>query len=201
MIRVLIAGGQRLPREAVAAVLSGEPGMQVVSQVALGTEVVASARRTRPNVALLDVELAGLDGVSAAARLKSVLPDCRVIVVTTPNRPDVLRSALAAQVEGFLSKGASIDALTATVRRVAHGDRVLDPQAVTEALHGPGNPLGARDVDILRLAARGRTPDEIAVALHLSPGTIRNNLAAINRKVGARNRIEAIRIAADRGWI
>ncbi|MFC9438611.1 DNA-binding response regulator [Nocardia sp. NPDC057030] len=201
MIRVLIAGGQRLPREAVAAVLSGVPGIQVVAQVELGTEVLASARRTRPNVALLDAELAGLDGISAGARLKSVLPDCRVIIVTTPDRPDVLRAALAAQVEGFVSKGASIDALTDTVRRVAHGDRVLDPRAVTEALHGPGNPLNARDVDILRLAARGRTPAEIAAALHLSPGTMRNNLAAIKHKVGARNRIEAIRIATDRGWI
>ncbi|MEU7144368.1 response regulator transcription factor [Nocardia sp. NPDC046473] len=201
MIRVLLAGGQRLPREALAAVLSGTPGVQVVSQVSLGTEVVSSAQRARPNVALLDADLPGMDGVSAAARLRSILPDCRVIIVTAPNRPDVLRSALAARVDGFLSKGASIDALTDTVRRVARGDRVLEPQAVAEAMHGPGNPLSTRDIDMLRLAAQGRTPDEIAAALHLSPGTIRNNLAAINRKVGARNRIETIRIAAGRGWI
>ncbi|WP_194838029.1 response regulator transcription factor [Nocardia sp. XZ_19_369] len=201
MIRVLIAGGLRLPREALAAVLSGVPGVQVVSQVGLGSAVVPGALRTRPNLALLDADLPGLDGVSAAAQLKSAVPECRVIIVTGPSRPDVLRAALAVRVEGVLSKGASIEALTDAVRRVAHGDRVLEPQAVAEALGGSENPMTARDLEILRLAAQGRTPGEIAEALHLSAGTVRNNLAAINRKVGARNRIEAIRIAVGRGWI
>ncbi|WP_107657783.1 response regulator transcription factor [Nocardia suismassiliense] len=201
MIRVLIAGGLRLPREALAAVLSSELGVQVVSQVSLGSEVVAGALRTRPNLALLDADLPGLDGVSAAAQLKSAVPGCRVIIVAGPSRPDVLRAALAVRVEGVLSKGASIEALTDTVRRVAHGERVLEPQAVAEALGGTDNPLTARDLEVLQLAAQGRTPGEIAEALHLSAGTGRNNLAAINRKVGARNRIEAIRIAVGRGWI
>ncbi|WP_378738841.1 DNA-binding response regulator [Nocardia brasiliensis] len=201
MIRVLIADNLRLPREALAAVLSGEPGMQVVALVARGNEIVPSALRARPNVALVDINLAGLDGVSAATQLKSTLPGCRIIIVTTPNRPDALKSALAAGVDGLLSKGASIEALTDAVRRVSRGDRVLEPQTVAEALHAPGNPLNERDVDILQLAAQGQTPGEIAETLHLSPGTIRNNLAAINRKVGARNRIEAIRVAATRGWI
>lgn len=201
MIRVLIAGGQRLTREALAAVLTNAPGVQVVAQVPLGTEVVPSARRTRPNVALLEAELPGLDGISAATQLRSVLPDCRVIIVTAPNRPDVLSAALAAKVAGFLSRGASIDALTDAVRRVARGDRVLEPEAVAEAMRVPDNPLSARDIEIVRLASQGRTPEEIGAALHLSAGTVRNNLAAINRKVGARNRIEAIRVAVSRGWV
>ncbi|GAA5093047.1 response regulator transcription factor [Nocardia iowensis] len=201
MIRVLIAGSLRLPREAMATVLSGVPGIQVVSQVSLGTEVVPSALRTRPNLALLDADLAGLEGVSAAVQLKSVLPSCRVVLVTPPHRPDLLKSALGAQVEGLLSKAASIGALTDTVHRVAHGERVLEPHTVAEALRVPGNPLSARDIDILRLAAQGRTPGEIAATLHLSAGTIRNNLAAINHKLGTRNRIEAIRLSTQRGWI
>ncbi|NNH75260.1 response regulator transcription factor [Nocardia uniformis] len=201
MIRVLFAGSLRLPREAMATVLSGVPGVDVVAQVPLGTDVVPSALRTRPTIALLDADLAGLDGVSAAVQLKSALPGCRVLLMTPPNRPDLLRSALAARVEGLLSKDVSISALTDAVCRVARGERVLEAHTVAEVLHMPGNPLGARDIDILRLAAAGRTPGEIAAALHLSPGTIRNILAAINRKLGARNRIEAIRIATHSGWI
>lgn len=201
MIRVLIAGSLRLPREALATILAGESGVEVVAQVSLGTDVVPSALRTRPNLALLDANLTGLDGVSAATQLKTALPDCRVVMVMAPHRPDLLRSALDARVEGLLSTGASIAALTDTVRRVAHGESVLEPQAVAQALRGPANPLSARDIDILRLISQGHTPDEIGAALHLSPGTVRNNLAAINRKVGTRNRIETLRTAARHGWI
>lgn len=201
MIRVLIADGLRLPREALSAVLSLETGVHVVAQVARGDDVVPSALRVRPNVVLLDVNLPGLDGVSAAAQLKAALPACRVIVVTAHERPDVLGAALKTGVEGFMGKGASVKELAEAVRKVARGDRVLDPRIVADALHAPDNPLGPRDIDILRLAAQGHTPAEIAEVLHLSPGTVRNNLAAINRKVGARNRIETIRVASARGWI
>ncbi|MFI1253793.1 DNA-binding response regulator [Streptomyces netropsis] len=201
MIRVLIADGLRLPREALSAVLSSEPGMQVVSQVPRGDEVVPSALRARPHVALLDVNLPVMDGVSAAAQLKAALPACRVIIVTALERPGSLRAALTTGVEGFIGKGASVKELAETVRKVARGDRVLDPRIVADALHAPDNPLGPRDIDILRLTAQGHTPAEIAESLHLSPGTVRNNLAAINRKVGTRNRIETIRTASTRGWI
>lgn len=201
MIRVLIGGGPRLPREAMAAVLSALPGLRVVAQVGLGTEVVPCALRTDPTIALLDADLPGLDGISAAARLHAVLPGCRVVLVTPPHRPDLLRAALTAEVDGLVSRGAPLTALTEAVSQVAQGRRAIEPQAFVEALRAPGNPLGAREVETLRLAAQGRTPGEIAAALHLSAGTVRNNLAAINRRIGARNRIEAIRIATARGWI
>ncbi|MGX1770692.1 LuxR C-terminal-related transcriptional regulator [Nocardia brasiliensis] len=201
MIRVLIAGSLRLPREALATILAGESSVEVVAQVSLGTDVVPSALRNRPNLALLEANLAGLDGISAATQLKAALPGCRVVMVMPPHRPDLLRSALDARVEGLLSTGASIAALTDTVRRVAHGESVLEPQAVEEALRGPANPLSARDIDILRLVSQGYTPIEIGAALHLSPGTVRNNLAAVNRKLGTRNRIETLRAAARHGWI
>ncbi|MGK5732925.1 response regulator transcription factor [Streptomyces sp. URMC 124] len=201
MIRVLVADGLRLTREALSAVLASEPGVHVVAQVPRGDDVVPSALRTRPNVALLDANLPGLDGISAAAQLKAALPACRIIIVTSPDRPGALRTALKTGVEGFVSKGASVRELTDTVRTAARGERVLDPQIVADALHAPDNPLSERDIAILRLAAQGRTPQEIAGTLHLSPGTVRNNLAAINRKTGARNRIEAIRTAATHGWI
>ncbi|MEU7148964.1 response regulator transcription factor [Streptomyces sp. NPDC045470] len=201
MIRVLVADGLRLTREALSAVLASEPGVHVVAQVPRGDDVVPSALRTRPNVALLDANLPGLEGISAAAQLKSALPACRIIIVTAPDRPGALRTALKTGVDGVVSKGASVRELADTVRTAARGERVLDPHIVADALHAPDNPLSERDVAILRLAAQGHTPQEIAGTLHLSPGTVRNNLAAINRKTGARNRIEAIRTAATHGWI
>ncbi|WP_424888240.1 response regulator [Streptomyces sp. XH2] len=201
MIRVLIADGLRLPREALSAVLSSEPGVRVVSQAPRGDAVVPSALRTRPDVALLDADLPGLDGVTVAAQLKAALPCCRVIIVTAPERAASLRAALSTGVDGVLGKGLSVKELAEAVRKVARGDRILDPQLVTDALHAPDNPLSRRDIGILRLAAQGHTPAEIAEVLHLSPGTVRNNLAAINRKVGTRNRIETIRTASARGWI
>lgn len=201
MIRVLIASSLRLPREAIATVLSGIPGVQVVAQVGVGPEVTPCALRTDPNIAVLDADLPALDGISTAIRLRSALSGCRVVLVTPPNRPDLLARALRSPVDGLLSRSASLDALTDTVNRVARGERVVEPYAVAEALQAPDNPLNAGEMDTLRLAAQGHTPAEIGAALHLSAGTIRNRLAAINRKVGARNRIETIRIASTRGWI
>ncbi|WP_171170745.1 response regulator [Streptomyces sp. I05A-00742] len=201
MIRVLIADGLRLTREALSVVLASEPGMHVVAQVPRGDEVVPQALRTRPTVALLDADLPGLDGISAAKQLKAALPPCRIVILTTPERAGALRTALEVGVEGCMSKGVSVKELTDSVRKVARGERVLDPRLVTHALHAPDNPLSDRDRELLRLAAHGHTPQEIAEVLHLSPGTVRNNLAAINRKVAARNRIEAIRTASARGWI
>lgn len=201
MIRLLIADGLRLTREALSVVLASEPGMQVVAQVPRGDEIVPNALRTRPTVALLDTHLPGLDGLSAAAQLKAALPSCRVVILTTLERASALRTALEVGVDGFMSKGVSVNDLTDSVRRVARGDRVLDPRLVTDALHTPVNPLSERETDLLRLAAHGHTPPEIAEILHLAPGTVRNNLAAVNRKVGARNRIEAIRTASAHGWI
>ncbi|MET7362476.1 response regulator transcription factor [Streptomyces sp. NPDC005562] len=201
MIRLLIADGLRLTREALAVVLASEPGMQVVAQVPRGDEIVPNALRTCPTVALLDAHLPGVAGIPAAAQLKAVLPACRIVILTTLERAGALRTALEVGVEGVMSKGASVSELSDSVRRIARGDRVLDPRLVTDALHTPDKPLSERDTDLLRLAAHGHTPPEIAAILHLSPGTVRNNLAAINRKVGARNRIEAIRTASARGWI
>ncbi|WP_433549475.1 response regulator transcription factor [Streptomyces sp. CA-294286] len=198
---MLIADGLRLTREALSVVLASEPGLHVVAQVSRGDEIVPNALRTGATLALLDADLPGLDGISAAAQLKAALPSCRIVVLTTLERAGALRTALEVGVEGVMSKGVSVNELTDSVRKVARGGRVLDPRLVADALHTPSNPLSERDTDLLRLAAHGHTPPEIAELLHLSPGTVRNNLAAINRKVGARNRIEAIRTAAARGWI
>ncbi|WP_425474309.1 DNA-binding response regulator [Streptomyces alboniger] len=198
---MLIADSLRLTREALSVVLASEPGMHVVAQVPRGDEIVPNALRARPTVAVLDAELPGLDGTTAAARLRAALPSCRIVILTTSERAGALRTALEVGVEGFMSKGVSVKELTDSVRKVARGERVLDPRLVADALHAPENPLSERDTEILHLAARGHTPPEIAGILHLSPGTVRNNLAAINRKVGARNRIEAIRTASARGWI
>ncbi|WP_029900316.1 response regulator transcription factor [Nocardia brasiliensis] len=201
MIRVLIAGGLRLPREAMAAVVADIPGVRVVAQVGTGPQVTPCALRTDPTLAVLDTDLPGLDGIAAAQRLRSAVASCRIVLVTPPNRPDLLRRALEVPVDGLLSRSASLDALTHIVSRVAHGETVIEPHVVAEALHTPDNPLSASDIDILRLAARGHTPEEIGVALHLSAGTIRNRLAAINRKSGTRNRIETLAVATRRGWI
>ncbi|MGV9411618.1 response regulator transcription factor [Nocardia sp. NPDC003693] len=201
MIRVLIAGALRLPREAMAAAVADIPGVQVVAQVSTGQEVTPCALRTDPNIAVLDADLPGVDGIATAQRLRSALARCRIVLVTPPNRPDLLQRALTVPVDGLLSRGASLDTLTDTVSRVAHGEQVIEAHAVAEALRTPGNPLSDSDIDILRLAARGLTPQEIGAVLHLSTGTIRNRLAAINRKSGTRNRIETLAIATRRGWI
>ncbi|MFF2774401.1 DNA-binding response regulator [Streptomyces sp. NPDC058052] len=201
MIRILLAEDMHLIRGALVALLGLEPDMEVVAEVARGDEVVPAAVAHRPTVAVLDVEMPGADGLTAARELRAVLPECRILVLTALGRPEVLRSALAAQVSGFMLKDAPPDRLADAVRRVAAGERVVDPELAATALMAKESPLTARETDVLRLAADGGELAGIARELHLSQGTVRNYLGAAVTKLDARNRLDAVRIAREQGWL
>jgi two-component system response regulator DesR len=200
-IRLLLADDQALVRGALAALLALEPDLEVVAEVGRGDAVVAEAQRTRPDVALLDVEMPGLDGISATAALRAALPSCRVLVVTTFGRPGYLRRAMAAGASGFVVKDTPARQLADAVRRVAAGLRVVDPTLAAETLATGENPLTPRETDVLRAATDGGTVADIAAALHLSEGTVRNHLSAAIGKTGARTRAEAVRLAGSNGWL
>jgi two-component system, NarL family, response regulator DesR len=200
-IRLLIADDQALVRGALAALLDLEPDLEVVSQVGRGDEVVEAARTTKPDVALLDVEMPGLDGIEAAAALRSAIPGVRVLMVTTFGRPGYLRRAMEAGAAGFVVKDTPAAQLADAVRRVSQGLRVVDPSLAAETLVAGTSPLTARESDVLRTAREGGTVADIARELSLSEGTVRNHLSAAIGKTGARTRAEAVRIANDNGWL
>ncbi|GLH96261.1 response regulator transcription factor [Phytohabitans aurantiacus] len=201
MIRVLLAEDMRLLREALVGVLSLAGDIEVVGAVEAGDAIVTTALQARPDVAVIDVELPGLDGISAAAQLHQWLPDCRTLILTGVGRPGTLRRALAAKVAGFMGKDAAPDDLVDAVRTIAAGGKVLDPQLAFAALDIAGNPLTERECDVLRLTASGADPTEVATRLGLSYGTVRNYLATAVTKLSARNRVDAIRIASEAGWL
>jgi two-component system response regulator DesR len=200
-IRLLIADDQALVRGALAALLDLEPDLEVVSEVGRGDEVVAAARTTKPDVALLDVEMPGLDGIEAAAALRGAIPRVRILMVTTFGRPGYLRRAMEAGAAGFVVKDTPAAQLADAVRRVHQGLRVVDPSLAAETLVAGTSPLTARESDVLRAALEGGTVADIAKELHLSEGTVRNHLSAAIGKTGARTRAEAARIAVDNGWL
>jgi two-component system response regulator DesR len=200
-IRLLIADDQALVRGALAALLDLEPDLEVVSEVGRGDEVVEAARTAKPDVALLDVEMPGLDGIEAAAALRVAVPGVRVLMVTTFGRPGYLRRAMEAGAAGFVVKDTPAAQLADAVRRVHHGLRVVDPSLAAETLVAGTSPLTGRESDVLRAAREGGTVADIARALHLSEGTVRNHLSAAIGKTGARTRAEAARIAVDNGWL
>jgi two-component system response regulator DesR len=200
-IRLLIADDQALVRGALVALLSLEPDLEIVAEVGRGDEVVPAARRTRPDVALLDVEMPGLDGIAAAAALRAALPACRVLMVTTFGRPGYLRRAMGAGASGFVVKDTPARQLADAVRRVFAGLRVVDPTLAAETLVSGDSPLTPRESDVLRAARDGGTVADIAAALGLSEGTVRNHLSAAIGKTGARTRAEAVRLADERGWL
>lgn len=201
MIRVLVAEDQHLIRGALIALVGLEPDMEVVAEVDRGDEIEATALQARPDVAVLDIDLPGIDGLSAAARLQATLPTCQVLVLTGLTQPSHLLRALKTGVRGFLSKDAPVDQLAAGIRSVADGVRVLDPALVAAALETGTSPLTDREADVLRAAASGDSVEQIAAALYLSGGTVRNYLSNAIAKLGARNRIDAIRVATDAGWL
>lgn len=201
MIRVLLAEDQALVREALASLLGLEGDVVVVGQVARGDEVVEAARRTRPDLVLMDVEMPGLDGLSAAALLHEALPEVRVLVVTTFGRPGFLRRAMEAGARGYLLKDAPAAALASAIRRVMTGELVVDPDLAAAALSLGENPLTPRETEVLGTSRGGGTVAELAGTLHLSAGTVRNHLSAAMQKLGARTRAEAVRIASDQGWL
>jgi len=200
-IRLLIADDQALVRGALAALLDLEPDLEVVSEVGRGDEVIAAAQAAKPDVALLDVEMPGLDGIEAAAALRTAVPGVRILMVTTFGRPGYLRRAMEAGAAGFVVKDTPAAQLADAVRRVHQGLRVVDPSLAAETLVAGTSPLTARESDVLRAAREGGTVADIARELHLSEGTVRNHLSAAIGKTGARTRAEAARIALDNGWL
>lgn len=201
MITVLLAEDQAMVREALAALLSLEDDIEVVAQVGRGDEVVVAALASAPDVALLDIEMPGQDGLTAAAALARALPTCRTLILTTFGRPGYLRRALAAGVWGFLIKDAPAAELASAVRRAIAGERVVDPGLALAALAEGDNPLTAREREVMITSRDQPTVADIATALHLSPGTVRNHLSAAMTKLGAHNRAEAFRMAEARGWL
>ncbi|AOR32926.1 DNA-binding response regulator [Streptomyces fodineus] len=188
-------------RGALIALLELEPDLKVVSAVDRGDIIVPEALKSRPDVAVIDIDLPGTDGLTAAAELHRQLPSCRTLILTSLGRPGTLRRAMSAQVGGFLLKDSPPDQLARAVRKVAAGQRVVDPELALSAWDCPPNPLSPRELEVLRLAAQGADAAEIAACLFLSQGTVRNYLTAIVSKLNARNRIDAIRIAEEAGWI
>jgi two-component system, NarL family, response regulator DesR len=201
VIRLLLADDQALVRGALAALLDLEPDLEVVGEVGRGDEVVAEARRVRPDVALLDVEMPGLDGIAATSALRAALPSCRVLVVTTFGRPGYLRRAMSAGASGFVVKDTPARQLADAVRRVAAGLRVVDPTLAAETLAHGASPLTQRETEVLRAARDGGTVADIAAELKLSEGTVRNHLSGAIGKTGARTRAEAVRLADEHGWL
>ena len=201
MIRLLIADDQALVRGALAALLQMEDDLEVVAEVSRGDEVVDAALRHVPDVALLDVEMPGIDGLAAARLLKEAFPSCRVLMVTTFGRPGYLKKAMAAGASGFVVKDTPARALADAVRRVHDGLRVVDPTLAAESLTQGDSPLTDRESDVLQAARDGGTVADIAGMLFLSEGTVRNHLSSAIGKTGARTRAEAVRVAVDNGWL
>ncbi len=201
MIRVMIAEDQAMVRGALAALLTLEGDIEIVAQVARGDEVVAAAQSAHPDVALLDIEMPGMDGLDAAAALRDQEPKCRVLILTTFGRPGYLRRAMESGVVGFLLKDAPAAELAAAIRRVVAGERVVDPKLALAALSEGNNPLTERERDVLAAAAPGASIAEIATKLSLSEGTVRNYLSVAIQKLHAANRVEAARIAESKGWL
>ncbi|MFD6355717.1 response regulator transcription factor [Nocardia tengchongensis] len=201
MIKLLLADDQALVRGALAALLSLEPDLDVVAEVGRGDEVLAAVERTTPDVALLDVEMPGLDGISAAAQLHAAHPGVRILMVTTFGRPGYLRRAIDAGASGFVVKDTPARELADAVRRVHMGLRVVDPALATETLTAGTSPLTAREREVLAAAADGATAGAIAKLLHLSEGTVRNHLSSAIGKTGTRTRAEAVRAAERLGWL
>ncbi len=201
MIRILLADDQALIRSALAALLDLEDDFDVVAQVGRGDQVVAAALAHRPDIALLDVEMPGMDGLAAAAALHTALPACRIVILTAFGRPGYLRRAMEAGALGYVVKDAPAEQLADAVRRVTRGERVVDPGLAAATLAGGPSPLTARERDVLVAARGGATIADIAKNLFLSEGTVRNYLSAAIAKTETRNRVEAVRVADERGWL
>jgi len=201
VIRILIAEDQDMVRGALAALLSLEDDIEVVAQVDRGDQVLSAAKQLAPDVALLDIEMPGLDGIAAAGALRRAFPGIRVLMLTTFGRPGFLRRAMAAGASGFLLKDAPAAELAVAIRRTMAGERVVDPALAAQALSEGESPLSPREQDVLRASVDGASVAQIATRLFLSEGTVRNHLSSAIQKLDARNRTEAARIAEEKGWL
>jgi two-component system, NarL family, response regulator DesR len=200
-IRVLLAEDQAMVRGALRTLLDLEEDIEVVAEVGRGDEVLTAAREHRPDVALLDIEMPGRDGIEAARELAAELPDVRAVVLTTFGRPGFLRRAMEVGAAGFLVKDSPVAELARAIRAVVAGERVIDRDLAAAALALGATPLSAREADVLRAAADGATVADIAGRLFLSEGTVRNYLSSAIGKTGARTRVEAARVAQEKGWL
>ncbi|MFF2747922.1 response regulator [Kitasatospora sp. NPDC058048] len=200
-VRVLLADDEHLIRGALAALLSLEDDIEVVAQAGSGTEAVAMALAHRPDVAVLDLQMPGKDGIEVATQLRLALPDCRCMIVTGHGRPGYLKRALEVGVRGFLPKTVSAADLAGIIRTVRSGGRYVDPELAADAISAGETPLTPRETDVLELAADGTPIAEIAERASLSQGTVRNYLSSAATKLGAENRHAAVRIAREHGWI
>jgi two-component system, NarL family, response regulator DesR len=201
VIRVLIAEDQGMVRGALASLLALEPDIEVVAQVPRGDEVTAAAQAAAPDVALLDIEMPGATGLEAAEELRRELPACRVLILTTFGRPGYLRRAMEGGAAGFLLKDAPASELAGAIRRAMAGERIVDPGLAADALSQGESPLTPREHEVLAASREHVTVADLAAALFLSPGTVRNHLSSVVQKLDARNRAEAIQRAEEHGWL
>jgi two-component system response regulator DesR len=200
-VRVLLAEDQAMVRGAIAALLALEEDIEIVAEASRGDEVVALALESGPEVALLDVEMPGGDGLDAAAALREKLPSCRVIILTTFGRAGYLKRAMENGAAGFLLKDAPSSELAKAIHRVMRGERVVDPDLAAQALSAGDNPLTEREREVLAASEGGATIEDVAARLYLSEGTVRNYLSSAIKKLETRNRVEAARLAQRRGWL
>ncbi|MEW2495489.1 MULTISPECIES: response regulator transcription factor [Streptomyces] len=202
-IRLMLAEDMHLIRGALSALLNLQPDLEVVAEVDRGDAIVEAARRHRADVAIIDVDLPGMDGVTAAAQLRESVPSCRSLILTGLTRVGTVRRALAAEVGGFLMKDTSPAELAEAVRKVASGHRVFDPQLMVRVWDADGHRtrLTPRETKVLKLASEGYEPPEIGARLHLSAGTVRNYLTSVVTKLHARNRLDAVRVAREAGLL
>ncbi|MCB5907721.1 response regulator transcription factor [Streptomyces pinistramenti] len=201
MIRILLAEDEHLIRGALAALLALEDDIAVVAEAGSGDEALAMARAHRPDVAVLDLQMPGPDGVAAAALLRETVPECTPMIVTSHAGAGALKRALAAGVRGFVPKTVSAQQLAEIIRTVHEGGRYIDPELAADAIAAGESPLTSREAELLALAADGAPVAEIAARAALSPGTVRNYLSAAAAKLGAENRHVAARVARERGWL
>jgi two-component system response regulator DesR len=201
VIGVLIAEDQAMVRGALASLLGLEDDIEVLAEVSRGDEVVAAALAAQPDVALLDIEMPGATGLEAAEQLRAALPACKILILTTFGRPGYLRRAMERGAAGFLLKDAPANELAAAIRRAVAGERVVDPGLAAAALSQGESPLTAREHEVLAASREYPTVADIAAALYLSRGTVRNHLSSVMQKLDARNRAEAVRVAEERGWL
>ncbi len=200
MISVLLAEDQAMVRGALAALLKLEPDIDVVASVGDGDLAWRELGRLKPDVVVTDIEMPGLTGLELAQRIKDQGLPCKVVILTTFARPGYLRRALDAGASGYLLKDAPADRLAEALRKVHRGGRAVDPELAVEAW-SESDPLNDRERQVLRLAGEGLSAGEIATQLHLSQGTVRNYLSEVIGKLGVGNRIEAYRLARQKGWL
>jgi two-component system response regulator DesR len=198
---VIVAEDMHMVRGALVALLDRESDIEVVAEVAIGTDVLPAVRNFRPDVAVIDIDLPGLDGLTAATQIHEQVPECRTLILTSHGRPGTLRRALLAKVSGFILKDAPARQLADAVRVVALGGRVIDSELALDAWNWPDCPLTRRELEVLQMAAHGNGVAEIAGKLYLTTGTVRNYLRTIAGKLNARNRVDAIRIAQEAEWL